>query len=152
MSLQKMTRIGIHQCADSGPHLNSTTGGNTHNALCDAFVLNWRHFGALTHFLSKQGGYFKISLVRGPRANERWRGWDAQSDQLTAIFCAACLQQKLSFKYHRCLRVCFQVEGKTWILTVFFLSNPLVMFLKGKVSLCWMWSLVQNTTHILQTC
>lgn len=86
MSLQERTGIGIHQCADTGPHLNSTTGGNTHNAPFDAFVLNWCRIGALTYFFSMQAGYFKISLMREPRANERWRGSDAHSDPLSLIF------------------------------------------------------------------
>lgn len=72
------TRIVTH----SSPHLNSTTGGNTHNALLDAFVLNWLRIGGSDPLLSSsEPGYFKISL--GGKTKGEMKGEEAQTHTQT---------------------------------------------------------------------
>lgn len=78
---KKGTGIGIQQHADSSPHLNSTTGGNTHNALLDAFVLNWLRIGALTQIFSGEQVILRFSLAR--KSKGEMKGEEAQTHSRT---------------------------------------------------------------------
>lgn len=112
---KKGTGIGIKQHADSRPHLNSTTGGNTHNALLDAFVLNWLRIGALTQIFSGEQVILRFSLARktkGERKGEEaqthsrteWLFVFRNSDQSVCLCVCLCV----------CHRKCrFQMWGET---------------------------------------
>lgn len=65
---EKRTGIGTHQYAGSGPHLNNTTGGNTHNAPTWCFCIELASLWCSDPLFQRQAGYFEISLTGRPRA------------------------------------------------------------------------------------